>query len=227
MVKGVPFVKDGVTEEGADFFKMIKMPENSNTLFIFNDNVEDSRVVDNELVPGSGSAVIRPWSKQATNYQAMGIPTGWMKGVPFDALDVQVRQCINASVERIRCVVIEAGYERILFSCDPSDVTSIGTSTFSVPAPIISYINKCLAQLEHHIRNKPNHLTMSQIKWSMIWVDYRLDEERRKRNQRFAMQQSAFGSAYMTSPTGLVKRARTAGSSSSGSGGQISISRFF
>ena len=206
-VVGVPYVKDGDSLDGGDFSVMIDMDEYRDTLFLFNDNVQDGRAETLEV--GAGSACIRTYACAAHDYQAVGVPTGWMRGVPFASLDPQVRQTINAAVEKAITVFHLKGFKRIVFPCDAANRDAIGTSIFTIPDDVASYINKNLALLENRLTQPEKGFTLSQLKWCMVWVPYRLEEERRKRTQRVAMQSSPFAS-QLTSPTGLVKRARAA-----------------
>lgn len=228
-VIGVPYVKDGVELEGGDFGVMIRMPEYTRTLFVFNDNVEDGRAA--ELRVGSGSAIIRPFASEEASCQAVGLPTGWMKGVPFASLDCQVRQCLNAAYERIVTTYFHYGYERIVFPCDADQLPKqvLGTATFNVAKDVLQYANKLLSLLHNRVEQPLKYMPFGQIRWAMQWVDHRINEEYAKRAARVRQQATASApfAGVISSPSGLVKRAREAEQQHLATRPQHSIARYF
>lgn len=226
-VVGVPYVKDGTSVDGGDFAAMIGLDEFADTLFLFNDNVADG--AERVLQVGAGNACIRPYASVEHDFHAVGIPTGWMKGVPFASLDCQVRQVINIAVERAIAVYHKFGYTRVVFSCAEHNRKELGTSTFDLPSDVLSFLNKNLARLEGRLADPGKGLSLPQLEWAAKWVPYRLEEEQRKRAQRFSLQATAFGHGrgLLTSPTGLVKRARAATEPHGPVRPPNSIARFF
>lgn len=224
-VIGVPYVKDGAALSGGDYKVMIQMSEYERTLFVFNDNVEDGR--SSELRIGSGSAIVRPYASEEASCQAVGLPTGWMKGVPFASLDCQVRQCLNAAYERIISTYFHYGYERIVFPCDADQLPDqvLGTATFHVADDVLQYANNLLASLHKRVEHPHKFMPFGQIRWAMQWVDHRINEEYAKRAAR--MRQQATFSGVISSPSGLVKRAREAEQRHRATRPQHSIARYF
>lgn len=147
VVHGVPYVKGGCSlATGGDFCTMITDPFFDDTLFVFNDNVQDGAEHTNPM-PGSGSANIRPYTTEAKGRRAVGVPTGWMAGVPFVSLDDQAKMCIDMAFERINTVLSLSTYTRVAFPCDPDDRSRIGAATFSLPEDVVSYISRKLSKI--------------------------------------------------------------------------------
>jgi len=222
VVIGVPFVADADSLDGGDFATMIEQDQYRDTLFLFNDNVQDGRA--KILVEGGGSAVIRPYAASDTDHQAVGIPTGWMPGVAFTTLDCQVRQCINHAFGMVITSFCTYRYRRVVFPCDSTDRTAIGTGIFRNVGPdVIAFINENIRLLPSRLA-RGTYMSFPFLRWSMSWVDYRLTEERdRLQRRRFMLTSSDRGASHrvarrdlqgapsehiLTTPTGLVQKAQ-------------------
>lgn len=162
-IRGVVFRKHGTDEDGGDFGQMIDLDEYQNALFLFNGNVRDD--FDRNLPLGGGSAVIRPRAAASCGYRATSIPTGWAPGAPFTALDDQTRMVIDLSFEKIRTIVNNVGYDRVLFPCEANARHRLGTSIFNVPAVVMEYINGKLAKLEDRIATCQQYISLPIINW--------------------------------------------------------------
>lgn len=231
VVVGVPYKATGASIDGGDFAVMIEQDEFRHTIFLFNDNVQDGRA--KILVEGGGSAVIRPYAGSDTDHQAVGIPTGWMPGAPFLTLDCQVRQCINHAFALLVAVFCTYDYHRVVFPCDASDRTIIGTGIFrNVGRDVLEFINENIRLLPSRLA-KRKCMPLAFLRWSMAWVEYRLVEERERLTQRRSMlayrnrgimsnatpsrnaepleRAASSASALLTTPTGLVQKVQEAG----------------
>lgn len=182
-VVGVPFFSDGTSVDGGDFRKMITMKEFDDSIFLFNDNVEDWN--DPQKTVGGGSAIVRPYSTLERGYRSAGFPTGWTTGVAFSRMDDQTRMVIDMSFERIVSTVHIQKYTRILFPCaSPSERTSIGTLIFrgSIGADVVSYINRWITtRLSKRCTSKA-HLPLAFFSGMVSkWTVERIDEEKQKK----------------------------------------------
>lgn len=129
----IPSVYTRRNQEG-DFHYMIKSRDYRDALFIFNDNERDhcsSR-------PGGGNAAIRPYNKYSgvRMPRSAGIPTGDNRG--YASLTPAAKAVIDSSIEEIRELIREHGYQRVYFSADPDG--KLGTSIFSIGDDVRDYI---------------------------------------------------------------------------------------
>ena len=146
----IPVTYVGKNEIG-DFEWMIRQPKLAeNSLFIFNDNVEDHL----SSGFGMGNAAVRPYNRHgrySSLPRSVGIPTGYSRRAGgFTGLTPEIRKIIDDSIDEIRRLVIKHGYRRIFFSADstkPGHRPQIGTSIFKVNPEVISYITDSLYEL--------------------------------------------------------------------------------
>ena len=108
-IQVIPVCFQRVNEYG-DFAWMIKQPQYSNCLFVYNENL--SQWADElDLRPGGGNAVIRPYR----DTQAIGIPTGHQEG--FTYLDAHVCRVIQKAMQGVANRIVDKGYTTIFYSC--------------------------------------------------------------------------------------------------------------
>lgn len=128
--------------EYGDFEYMIKDDEYENSLFIFNDNVQDH--CTNRK--GAGNAVIRPYNKYGLEYpRSAGIPTGYRRerNGGFKTLTPEVKEIIDSAIQEIRELAAEHGYDTIYFSADPpvgKNRPLLGTRIFIIGDDVKQYI---------------------------------------------------------------------------------------
>ena len=100
------------SDDTTDFSKMIDLSENDDSLFIFNDNVENHYT----SIPGGGNAVIRPYnlygyrSKSLKKPKSAGIVTG-ISGVGFRNLTTMV---LKESLLNFDKIIGESYYENLI-----------------------------------------------------------------------------------------------------------------
>ena len=144
-VRGVHFTKKNT--EG-DFEWMEKQDKYRHTLFIINENFLDS--ID-EKEAGAGTAKLRPlvW-RYVTIPRAAGIPTGWsVASGGFQETDFYTRKALDASIDRIKIILRDnPQLTDIVFSCDASDNTKIGTNIFKLPDACVNQISTKLFDLQ-------------------------------------------------------------------------------
>ena len=147
-----------------DFMWMINQKEFNDSLFIFNDNVNQML----SSTGGGGNASIRPYNKYGTykNYpRSAGIPTGYYGshgGKGFDSLDEIIpihyskingntaKDYINFSIKEIKDLILDKKYKRIYFSAGINKNTGkiqLGTSIFAVNQEVIDYITEEIFKL--------------------------------------------------------------------------------
>lgn len=158
--------------EYGDFNVMIKDPKYADTVLVFNDNVLDA--TSPNPAPGGGSAAIR---LHACRYaprappRAAGIPTGWCVSsggfvLGHDGeLEPFAARAIVLAIERLVLVCIQhrATVKRIVFSCDPSDPTRIGTAIFSLDPKVRRFIQTRLDDVPARVAANDSKFTLSRI----------------------------------------------------------------
>ena len=128
-----------------DFNWMINQPEYTNTLFIFNDDVE-SRY---KYKRGGGNACIRPYNQYNPNItkpHSAGIPTGTLKDGGFQTLDKNTATYIDNAINNIIELVKIYNYDRIIYSIDKKG--NFATGIFNVNEDVIYYITEKLTILK-------------------------------------------------------------------------------
>lgn len=128
-----------------DFNWMINQPEYTNTLFIFNDDVE-SRY---KYKRGGGNACIRPYNQYNPNItkpHSVGIPTGTLKDGGFQTLDKDTATYIDNAINNIIELVKKYKYDRIIYSVDKKG--NFATGIFNVNEDVIYYITEKLTILK-------------------------------------------------------------------------------
>lgn len=141
----VPVQYRGTNKYG-DFAWMIRQPENSTMLFLYNDNQElfvrfQQYLADPTLGPGKscnaggGNAIIRPY--QCRNPPlAAGIPTGTRAGGYTNLATAQ--PYIDAAFEYIKRLLASRRYDRVAYSADIRG--NLGTMIFNVSEEVKQYI---------------------------------------------------------------------------------------
>lgn len=200
-VLGVPYVKGECDADGGDFNVMIQSEEYADTLFLFNGNVEMD--LDPSPQHGSGSAVIRPWSRPDFA-RAASIPTGWMGGRAFTQFDGSVKMCIDMAFEKIVAIVREKNYTRIFFPCvSLEDRKSIGTSIFhdTIDPRVLVYVNNWIKHLHTRLQN-PEVTPACVLNKVMSWTKSHIEAERRRPHT----QPSSHPSTLSSSSSSLFNR---------------------
>ena len=164
-IQVIPVCFQRVNEYG-DFAWMIKQPQYSNCLFVYNENL--SQWADElDLRPGGGNAVIRPYR----DTQAIGIPTGHQEG--FTYLDAHVCRVIQKAMQGVANRIVDKGYTTIFYSCcHLDDLAShcphlskatidicgkhalVGKGIFDVCIEVRAYITRMLLATEGRVREQ-------------------------------------------------------------------------
>lgn len=138
------------TGKAGDFAWMIRQPEYSDALFVFNDNEEQFRAHRDDpdgafgCAAGGGNAIIRPY--QCKNPpQAIGIPTG-SNGRGYTALTAEVRQTIDDAIGTIQDLIATGRYQRLFYSA-ANAAGDLGTGIFDVHPDVKSYITERLKRI--------------------------------------------------------------------------------
>jgi hypothetical protein len=139
-VIGTKFTKVGVY---GDFDWMITQPEYSDSLFIYNDNIEAFKNL-NYRRPGAGNAIIRPY-RFKNPPRAMPIPTGSRAEGGFTELSTNVKNDIDRSIREIKDVITKNNYKRVFYSAGSDEI--IGMSIFHVDYEVRKYITNELKSL--------------------------------------------------------------------------------
>jgi hypothetical protein len=145
--KVVGSVFEGFRQEG-DFAWMIKQPQYADTLFIFNDNVEQFQkfLVGTEARKrGLGNAVIRPY-RHHDPPRAAGIPTGSLLRGGFISLTVDAKYLIDRAFEVIGELVETGRYSQMIYSDD--GFGGLGTGIFMVGKDVKDYIVRGLKDFD-------------------------------------------------------------------------------
>lgn len=145
IVSGVEYDRNN---EDTHFEILIKKPEYGNTLFLFNDNIED--YLDFHLyakgTPTSaargGNAIIRDWQLSLYNKpMAASFPTGFYAesqrrgeriGVAFESGNF-VKDIIDYSFEYIARLLLTGAYDRVVYSKSPNEEgIGLGYNNFKI-----------------------------------------------------------------------------------------------
>lgn len=175
-VTGVPFLQK---DSYGDFSWMIKQPEFSHVLFVYNENFIDSQ--DETAYEGAGSAIIRPYTHRFhTLPKAAGIPTGWcIKTGGFKHMTRYVELAITYSFQRIeRILYDDTSKTEIIFSCDQDNHNIIGSRIFKPSNEVIEYISDELQKLKHFDLNssKRKHHVLNANE--RILLEHALDKQK-------------------------------------------------
>jgi hypothetical protein len=153
MIKQFVAVQYMVGDKKTDFYKMIKLPEYNNSLFLYNENA--SEYLSCNTASGGGNAIIRPYrmdtnkSEKNNNSRSLGIPTGHIGG--FDSLNelcynYPAKALIDLSVNMIdQALTINKHIRRVYWSTD--DKGFIGTGIFTVNDDVKAYITNQIEKL--------------------------------------------------------------------------------
>lgn len=129
-----------------DFNFMIKLEQYNDSLFIFNDNIEEHCSAKR----GAGNAVIRPFNKYGLfkDYpRSAGIPTGSYKDRGFKNLNDNNKNIIDGAFEEIHELIKKYNYKRIFYSSE-KDSDLVGTSLFEVDKEVLEYITNKIKNLK-------------------------------------------------------------------------------
>jgi hypothetical protein len=140
-VVGTIFTKTGVY---GDFNWMINQPEYSDSLFIYNDNIDAFNNL-NFKSAGAGNAIIRPYRFKSPP-RAMPIPTGSRANGGFKRLSVNIKKVIDRAISEIRVVIKENNYKRVFYSSGYDGL--IGMSIFIIDFEVRQYITDELKMCE-------------------------------------------------------------------------------
>jgi hypothetical protein len=127
---------------------MINQPEYARTLFVFNDNEPEYRAFRDGIggcTGGGNNAAIRPY-QCLPKPRAMGVPTG-IAPPGYMQLDEPTRRIIDESIDRIRAVVEQHGYDSVIFSQQSAEDRTLGVGIFSPARPVRDYIVNRLLSL--------------------------------------------------------------------------------
>ncbi len=132
---GVRYIESG---SYGDFNWMIKQPEYSDSLFIFNDNEEHHETNKK----GLGNAIIRPWNKYGDekNPRSAGIPTGTLKLGGYLELTNNVKDTIDNAIIEIEELIQKYKFSTIYYSVGSNG--KLGTSIFYVDHNVVNYIDE-------------------------------------------------------------------------------------
>lgn len=134
----VPSSYDGPNKVG-DFAWMIKRPEYSDALFIFNDNEEAFTKVS--CKKGQGNAVIRPYQCEKPP-RSTGISTGnYIPGVVnagYSSLTPSAKKMIDNGIQKLRDILAAGSYKRVFYSANKKG--ELGTGIFRVGDDVKKYI---------------------------------------------------------------------------------------
>lgn len=146
MVLAVIPVKFKELHEYGDFNFMIKLEQYNDSLFIFNDNIEEHCTGKR----GAGNAVIRPFNKYGVFNEyprSAGIPTGSYTDRGFKELNDKSKKIIDLAFEEIHDLIKKHNYKRIFYSSE-KDSDLVGTSLFEVDKEVLEYITDKIKNLK-------------------------------------------------------------------------------
>ncbi len=146
MVRIIKTTYEGRNEYG-DFNFMIKQEEFNNSLFIFNDNVEDHF----NSKKGGGNAIIRKYNRhgELDKPRSAGIPTGSLENGGFDELNEITKYVVLSSIQEIKDLIQKYNYDTIIYAIDKK-TGKLGTSIFDVDDDVIDYIDKQINLLKDY-----------------------------------------------------------------------------
>lgn len=174
----VELIRTQFTHQGVDgdFAHMVNDPKYDGALFVYPENVY--QLLKNTTKPGSGAAIIRPYSRASglSIPRAVGIVTGWTPITGgFRQLEDSEKHMIDLGIQRLRRTLIDnpTYYTSIIISVDPMNPTLFGGSIFAdtIGNDVILYITAQLTTLVRTLNTAPT-LTLPKI---------RLEEDKYKR----------------------------------------------
>lgn len=128
-----------------NFERMIKLPENINALFLFNDSYE----LHNTCKKGNGNSIVRPYNrynKLIKKPQSAGIPvTKNGKGYTINNKHEAIESIDNA-FDEIKVLLNEYKYDKIYYSVDKNG--NYNTGMYYVDKYIKEYISKQILLLQ-------------------------------------------------------------------------------
>jgi hypothetical protein len=127
-----------------DFGWMIHQPQYSNTLFLYNDDIENTA----NYSKGNGNAIVRPYNQHNLSLakpQSAGIPTGSKFAGGFSQLDSATQKYIDDAIQNIRELIRIHDYDSIIYSMDKNG--KLGTGMFRVDNDVVDYITKQIKTL--------------------------------------------------------------------------------
>jgi hypothetical protein len=151
-VEGIIFTK---RNQYGDFSLMVKDEKYTDTLFIYNDNIEN-RFTSSR---GLGNAVIRPYNQYNTKLtvpRSAGITTGSLKNKGFLSLTEDVKKIIDEDIERISLLMEKYKFSRIFYSSSyetfycvnlKRELNLLGMSLFTIGRDVREYITEQLYNL--------------------------------------------------------------------------------
>jgi len=142
-VESIQFKK---LNEYGDFNWMIKQPEYSDVLFIYNDDVENKESFKN----GKGNAIIRPFNKynpKILKPRSAGIPTGSLKLGGFKELNDKTKEIIDDAIQIIRDIILKYNYNTVMYSGKKNDI--IGSNIFVINEYVKDYITQQIQNLSN------------------------------------------------------------------------------
>lgn len=147
-VWGTIFVQGG---ELGSYGWMLAQPQFQNSLFIFNDNVED--FISQSCLNGGGNAVIR--DQQCLHPpRASGVPTGSIPLGGFSSLSQiqsvgtntkSAKELIDDSIKKIKDLLLDGNYNYVFYASNSNG--QLGTGIFSVSSDVINYITSQIQSL--------------------------------------------------------------------------------
>ena len=128
-------------EEYGDFNWMIETGDYKNTLFIFDDNVDEYNK-NIEDIKDNGLSNIRKYNEFGTyaKISSAGIIMGSSFNNGFSVFDNNVKNIIDRSITDIKRTIIENNYNEIYFSSDENG--DIKPSYYNVSKDIIKYVSE-------------------------------------------------------------------------------------
>ena len=142
-VKGIQFKK---LNEYGDFNWMIKQPQYSDVLFIYNDDIENKETNKK----GKGNAIIRPFNKynnKIVKPRSAGIPTGSIKFGGFKELNNETKKIIEDSIEIIKEITVKYNYKTVMYSSRLDGI--IGSGIFEINEDVKKFITKEINDLSN------------------------------------------------------------------------------
>ena len=146
----VPSEFSGVKGGPSDFFWEIDTNAYPNTLYIFNDNVEDHFT----SIKGGGNGSIRIFNRHSgtSPVRSAGICTGESSRLGgFSRLTDKVRYIINRDIQEIRQLLKTGYYTQVKFSSDGKG--GLATDTFKVGNTVKEYIIESIYGLKEWYDN--------------------------------------------------------------------------
>jgi hypothetical protein len=123
-----------------DFAWMLHQPRHANSLFVFNDNVQDHATA----IRGRGSAIVRPFNaigRGGDRPRSVGIATGFsVQSGGFKALTPTVRELLDEHLDELRAVLARHTYDTVYFAADADG--HFTCRLFAVHPEVLAYIER-------------------------------------------------------------------------------------